>query len=166
MLSLLEKDIANSLQEWNDILPGVINIEVAYVLLEEKEADLNNAIKEKEDLNKRFIEEKELQTGEEGKLRLALIEKEKQISELNQQVSQLKTRAANSTVIGGYSGYSGRMLTAVLAASGAVIPLGPESEAGAMGMAAFCKKCGKSYTQKALGDRGLCNDCEGKKSMG
>ncbi len=31
LLSLLEKDISNSLQEWNDILPGVTNIEKVYM---------------------------------------------------------------------------------------------------------------------------------------
>jgi len=31
LLSLLEKDISNSLQEWNDILPGVTGIEKVYM---------------------------------------------------------------------------------------------------------------------------------------
>lgn len=51
LLSWLEKDIANSIQEWNDILPGVANIETIYALLGEKEAALEVTMSEKEELN-------------------------------------------------------------------------------------------------------------------
>jgi flagellar biosynthesis protein FliQ len=143
LLGLLEKDIANSLQEWNDILPGVANIEVVYGLLDEREKELIIAIQEKEDLNNRLAEEKEFQDGEKEKLQKDLENMKKRVLDLNQEISRLKTQVV---ITSGYSGSTGPM---------------PRELSGLMELlGSKCSKCGKAYVPiNALTDKGLCNDC-------
>lgn len=152
LLGLLEKDVANSLQEWNDILPGVANIEVVYALLDEKENELNTAIQEKEELNKRLAQEKELQAGQKEKLQNEIDKVKKRVSELTQETGRLRTQAVTTS---GYSGYAGPAIT-------------HESLIGLPGLGTWsgaltfqkCSKCGKSYVPiNALSDKGLCSDC-------
>jgi len=147
LLGLLEKDVANSLQEWNDILPGVANIEVVYGLLDEKENELNTAIQEKEELNNRLAQEKEFRAGEKEKLQNDFDKMKKRVSELTQEVGRLQTQAVTT------SGYSGYISTGPIVLSG----LGHLSRNLAVGM---CSKCGKTYEIiNALSDKGLCSEC-------
>lgn len=90
LLSLLEKDIANATQEWNDILPGVSKIEEVYVLLADKESELDITKKEKEQLDKKLTEEKQLNEKEKEDLKIKLDEKERKISELSHQVNKIR----------------------------------------------------------------------------
>ncbi len=88
LLSLLEKDIANSIQEWNDIFPGVIKIEANYSLLAEKEHELNIIEREKEELNKQLSKEKELKAEDKEKLDKLV----KKILQLSQEINKLKSK--------------------------------------------------------------------------
>ena len=142
LLGLLEKDIANSLQEWNDILPGVANIEVVYGLLDEKERELHAAIQEKEDLNNRLAQEKQFQDGEKEKLQNDFDNMRKRVLELTQEVGRLQTQAVTT------SGHSGYFFTAAVPTPRRLIT------------ARICSRCGKPYEViNALSDKGLCSDC-------
>lgn len=153
LLSLLEKDIANSLQEWNDILPGAANIEVVYALLDEKENELNTAIQEKEELNKRLTHEKQFQPGEKERLQNDYEKMKKRVSELTQEVSRLQTQAVKTSEYSGYTVQGGRGLTGSVyePSEGRVLGLGDVK---------LCTLCGKPYIQKASGDIGICDDCK------
>lgn len=143
LLGLLEKDVANSLQEWNDILPGVANIEVVYGLLAEKENDLSIAIQEKEELNNRLAQEEQFQAGEKEKLQKDFDKMRKRVLELTQEIGRLETQAVTT------SGYS------TLAIPFGVSALGPLTK-----IVRACSKCGKPYEiMNALSDKGLCSDC-------
>jgi hypothetical protein len=104
LLSLLEKDIANATQEWNDILPGVDKLEVVYTLLAEKESELEHIEKQKEQLNKQLVERGELSDKEIGNLKKMLDEKESKISDLSYEISRLrlKTEPLVATASGTY----------------------------------------------------------------
>ena len=92
LLSLLEKDIANATQEWNDILPGIDKLEEVYTLLAEKEGELEHTEKQKDQLNKQFVETKELSDKERGNLKKMLDEKESRISDLSYETSRLRLK--------------------------------------------------------------------------
>lgn len=88
LLSMLEKDIANATQEWNDIIPGVTdNIEATYVLLKEKEEELRIAQGEREKL-------KELQAGAEQKEKL-IEDQNRKITGLLQQIGKLEIKTSS-----------------------------------------------------------------------
>ena len=103
LLLLIEKDVANSTQEWNDILPGVNRIEEAYNLLSEKETELNSTLMAKEQLENQRREETNLSDAEKAKLKRELDKKEEKIAELSLEVNQLKSKP----ILSGMSGYSG-----------------------------------------------------------
>lgn len=105
LLSLLEKDIANATQEWNDILPGVNKLEEVYTLLAEKEGELAHIEKQKEQLNKQLEEEKKLSGKETEDLRKELAEKERKISDLSYEISslRLKTEPPVTTASGSFA---------------------------------------------------------------
>jgi rRNA maturation endonuclease Nob1 len=90
-LSFLEKLIINSIQEWNDIIPGIIKKEAVYESLAEKENELENAHKEKEKLNEQLIKEKELNKEEKEKVGKEIKKWEGKISELSREIDSLKT---------------------------------------------------------------------------
>lgn len=149
-LSLLEKDIANATQEWNDILPGVDTIEEIYTILAEKENELDVAEKEKNLLNERIIKGNELGIMEKETLKGELKEKEKEILKLSQEIDKLK-------------------LTTTYPVSG--IGLGLSSynipSHGKMGLTQstkikICSKCGKQYISKSIFDLNECDSCKSK----
>lgn len=152
LLSMLEIDIANATQEWNDILPRVDKIEEVYVLLDEKEDELKNTIEEKERLNSQLTNQKQLGDSERNNLTKKVAEYEKKISDLNNEISILSIKTSSPNI----------GLVDLPKFQGAV--LGPIIE-----MDNHCKQCGKIYKRSRsnavsllLGDRGLCNDCEQK----
>jgi hypothetical protein len=150
LLGFLEKDVANSLQEWNDIIPGVANIEVVYGLLAERENELNVALQENEELNNRLAQEEQLQAGKKEELQEEIDKTRKRVLELNQEIGRLETQAVTTSGYSGYAGYN------------KVTPfLFPKVE-GPLEIHTImqCSKCGKPYQVKALGDKGLCPDCE------
>jgi len=148
LLGLLEKDVANSLQEWNDILPGVADIEVVYGLLSEKENELNTAIQEKEELDKRLAQEKQLQNGEKQELKKEIEGARKKVLELNQVVGRLQRQAVTT------SPYTVYVEPSVIR-----FPF-PSLEGSRNITLTTCSKCGKTYEiVNALADKGLCPDC-------
>lgn len=152
LYSMLEIDIANATQEWNDILPRVDKIEEVYVLLDEKEDELKNTIEEKERLDSQLTNQKQLDDSERNNLTKKVAEYEKKISDLNNEISILSIKTSSPNI----------GLVDLPKFQGAV--LGPIIE-----MDNHCKQCGKIYKRSRsnvvsllLGDRGLCNDCEQK----
>ena len=150
LLGLLEKDVANSLQEWNDILPGVANIEVVYGLLDEKENELNTAIQEKEELNNQLAQEKQFQAGEKEKLQNDFDKMKKRVSELTQEIGRLQTQAVTIWLF-----WILPFLRVQLA------PLAFVLCHGDMLFRYKCLKCGKPYEiTDPLSEKGLCSDCD------
>lgn len=145
-LSLLGKDIANAIQEWNDILPGVGRIEEVYVLLAEKEEELKIREIEKEQLEKRIKKERDSGAEEKKNLEKTLSEKEEEISKLSLEINRLDSQTLPLTL-----GKTESILGSILGST----PLGmPWSQT-------LCSKCGNLYTP-TLGDQGLCLACESR----
>jgi len=143
LLSLLEKDIANAIQEWNDILPGVGKIEIAYHLLSEKEQALEQAKEEKEALNQQLKNLKETDEKDKGSLQEKLDQKEKRIEELEEQVSDIKVNTDVLPLTGASLGTSN-------------VYIGTLSQ-----LAKICKKCGMTYYSAAGNiDDGRCAVCK------
>ncbi len=151
LLSLLEKDMAISLQEWNDILPGAERYEIAFSLLAEKEAVLKMEIQEKEILKSRLFDEKNSQRGGEERLLDALAEKEKTIMELKHQIGILRdTMGSPFPPASGYTTPESHGRTwNINQADSDMIPRRK------------CKSCGSIYlsSRSMLKDSGLCDKC-------
>ncbi len=93
LLAMLEKDIANATQEWNDIIPGVTeDIEVSYILLKEKEEELASAKSNLDRINSEKISDLE----RKGKL---IDEQNKKIDDLQQQIRKLKIKTSSPIAI-------------------------------------------------------------------
>ncbi|MFZ3090805.1 MAG: hypothetical protein WA240_09320 [Nitrospirota bacterium] len=152
LLTLLEKDIANSTQEWNDILPGVVRIEEAYALLAEKENELEITQNEKEQLEKQQEREKELGESEKERLRKDIEKKDKEVLRLSQEISKLQLTADTSA--SGVATISGETIPYYHGLSKFIVPL------------KICSKCGKSYLQNEFNTESLleniCQDCSSK----
>lgn len=148
LLTLLEKDIANATQEWNDILPGIGKIEEVYNLLAEKEEDLRIANNEKEKLNKGLSEERQLGVNEKEVLKKKHDEQEKRINELTEEINKLRI-TRDSVPFSGTANLGGL-----------------RSAFQSLGAFKTCSICGKIYT-KILGDvlagtsggKGICENC-------
>lgn len=147
LLSLLEKDIANATQEWNDILPGVNKLEEVYTLLAEKEAELAHREKEKEQLTKQFKEEKELSGKEKEDLRKVLAEKESKISDLSYEISSLRLKTEPPIVA------SGTFAAGTSFPTTFNVPI-----VGSGSILKQCKGC-KGWFYSSDFFRELCNDC-------
>ncbi len=89
LLSMLEKDIANATQEWNDIIPGVTeNIETSYILLKEKEEELSIALTDLESIKN----EGASNTEQKEKL---IEEQSRKITELQQLIKKLEIKTSS-----------------------------------------------------------------------
>ncbi len=175
LLALLEKDIANATQEWNDILPGVDKIEEIYTVLAEKENELEIAQKEKEQLKDQQEREKELGESEKEKLRKDIVKKDEEVLRLSQEISKLQLAA--STPVSGVSRpilladfvktYS--PCTSVSGESRLAKALrdyeGIETPKATLSNIKTCSRCGKSYFEhdtSKLWVEGICQDCDSK----
>jgi hypothetical protein len=150
LLSLLEKDIANAVQEWNDILPGVGAIEEVYNLLAEKETDLQLAKEDKVQLEGHLKDQKVVGENEKGQLKEKLTKKEQRIAELESQIIKLRTKTDSVPFTGSGLGYS-------------TVPGSSMSSFSPSSMyVKVCSKCGKTYDPSPwfIHDIGLCNDCK------
>jgi hypothetical protein len=88
LLDMLEKDIANATQEWNDIIPGVTeNIEATYVVLKEKEEELKITHDELERIKKESLSSVEQEKNTQ--------ELNKKISTLTEQISKLQIQTSS-----------------------------------------------------------------------
>lgn len=158
LLSLLEKDIANAVQEWNDIIPGVGTIEEVYNLLAEKEVDLQLAKNEKTQLESHIKDQKALGEKEKEQLKEKLAKKEQKITNLESQISILRTKTDAVPFIGGGLGYSG-------AAASSTPSLSSLSLLSSL-YERTCLKCGKIYQPPSLFstaiDSGFCDECKSK----
>ena len=154
-LSLLEKDIANATQEWNDILPGVDTIEEIYTILAEKENELDVAEKDKNLLNEKITKGNELGIKEKETLKGELKEKEKEILKLSQVIDKLRlttTYPVSGMGLGiGLSSYNIHSHEQRLL--GGFAPLTRKI---------ICSKCGKQYISKSILDSS--NECDSCKS--
>lgn len=137
LLRLLELDVANSTQEWNDIVPGVENIEMAYNLLHEKETELREAITDKEALEKDAIKTRALESD--------VTVKTLEIAKLRGEVERLKIATSNTT-----SAVTTSPAIFGLSAGGAAFMKpspGLESytitNVGSLGRRRFCSVCGR-----------------------
>lgn len=151
-LSLLEKDIANATQEWNDILPGVDRIEEIYTILAEKEYEFEVAEKEKISLNEKIKKVNELGTKEKETLKIKIEEKEKEILRLSQEIEKLRltTTSFPSTGLG---------LGSYITLGSGLRGLHPE-EIIQTGRNKICSKCGKEYISRSLLDSNECDSCK------
>jgi len=142
LLSLLEKDIANAIQEWNDIIPGVDKIEEIYVLLDEKEREKELINNEKVELEKKLKEHIELSDKDKETLKNKLYEKDMELLKLSNEVNKLRF---NTTVV-----------------SSGSFPSSLQTPITFSPFEKICLKCGKSYKTDSLFDIGFCDDCKGK----
>jgi hypothetical protein len=175
LLTLLEKDIANATQEWNDILPGVEYKEEIYTILAEKENELEIAQNEKEQLKTQMEKDKELGESEKEKLRKNIEKKDKEALRLSQEISKLQLTA--STPISGISrsiSLADVFKTYIPDTSNSgearlVKTLrdyeGIEAAKATLSNVKICSRCGKSYFEhdtSKLWVEGICQDCSSK----
>ncbi len=165
LLSLIEKDIANATQEWNDILPGVAKIEEMYNVLEEKESELQIQEQQKEQLNQQLKVTTELNAAERTHLNTELENKNREINRLSLEISNLKTTTSTPLL----SGISSMTLPASGADIWAVTKPTPIVHKRYHRTKATCSVCGKEFLKtisypQALPDTNppVCNDCKPK----
>jgi len=161
LVSLLEKDIANAIQEWNDILPGVAALEQVYIIMSEKESELEIIKKEMVQSREQSVNQRELSEKEKEELRGRLNAKEDRINELENEINKLRTKT-NSIPLG-ISGYSDSGLSdSLLGFSSTLSPY--SSILG--GLQCSCKRCGQIYyvsiTADPASSTGLCDSCKSK----
>jgi hypothetical protein len=152
LLTLLEKDLGNSIKDWNDILPAVLEIEAIYASLDQKESENETVRSELEALKTELEKEKTWKANEKEELKQLIASKEKEAADLRAEIYELKRRT--STV------------TSTLASSATIFPIPVSTAPWAAGSitAAFCKKCGNLYQMRALGENGLCDQCNAKQT--
>lgn len=169
LLSLLGKDIANATEEWNDILPGVNQIEKVYALLSDKESELELVNREKDRLKNGVMRKRQLDTREKEKSEKSLRKKEEEILVLTREINKLRSTVNSSSLIG--SGLPGEPLTIKAGSVWGGKPLtladlsSPSGVSVPLGMQ--CSRCGNLYTS-SVGriDEGLCNDCSPRSIQG
>ncbi|MGD0624765.1 MAG: hypothetical protein ABSB32_08605 [Thermodesulfobacteriota bacterium] len=153
-LSFLEKLIINSIQEWNDIIPGIIKKEAVYEFLEEKENELGNALKEKEKLNEQLMKEKELNKEQKEKVDKEIKIWEGTISELSREIDLLKKADTKR--------FSYRQLSPLGMGLAQYEPALTEPPPALTQAAQRCEKCGTLYYPiNALAPL-LCDECRSK----
>lgn len=105
LLSLLEKDIINAIQDWRDILPyEVCGVEEIYKLLEENENQLEIKEGEIKQLSEQLSEQKQLGEKEKEELRKEIRDKGRERLKLSQQIGKLQFIGTTSTAMGLSSG--------------------------------------------------------------
>ena len=161
LLLLIEKDIANSIQEWNDILPGVEQKEIAYLLLEEKEKELEDERKDKEFIITRLRDEQTLKSDEKVKLFEELKTSNEKIKLLSSEVDRLKILSNLPTTASGTSGTSGYPGFTLGIGGTSYRSPGTNFETIIPGSGAqqLCNKCGTWYPVGTLFENGLCVTC-------
>ncbi len=155
-LSFLEKLITNSIEEWNDIIPGIIKKEAVYELLAEKENELKGALKEKERLNEQLIQEKELKKEEKEWVDNELRKWEKKISELSEQINILKRASGPKPLAQVFLEKHSALANAISERQPALTKPTPALSAKR------CSQCGRTYIPVGMSllDETLCNECQ------
>jgi hypothetical protein len=150
LVSLLEKDIANAIQEWNDILPGVAALEGIYNVMAEKESELEVTKKETAQLKEQLINQKELSDKEKKELKEKLSSKENSIDILENEINKLRLKTDSIPL--GISGYASALSNSL--SDLAVNPYGVSLR--------FCVKCGTQYSVPltVIDLSGLCDACK------
>jgi predicted transcriptional regulator len=161
LLGLLEKDLGNSIKDWHDILPAVLEVEALYARLDQKEKENERIRSEVEAAKAELEKEKTWKANEKEELNTLLSSKEKEAEELRMQINELKsiTSTAASALTSaatpgsGWSGYCG-------AGSWGIVDNSP----GGLSFATkqICRNCGKLYNVRAIGENGRCPECNKK----
>lgn len=151
-LSLLEKDIANATQEWNDILPGVDTIEEIYTVLSEKENELEVAEKEKISLNEKIKRGNELGAKDKEILAGKLKEKEKETIRLSQEIDKLRLTTTYPA--------SGLGLRSYIPSLGGGLGELPRTGLLQLSLNKICARCGKEYVSNSFLDSNQCDSCK------
>jgi len=155
LLGLLEKDLGNSIKDWNDILPAVVATEDLYAKLDEKEKENHDIRSQIEKLKEDLEKEKTWTTGEKEELKKLIAAKEEEAAKLRVEIKNLKSMTLAATYA----------LTATPLPASALyytVPAGDisyESLVLTGGQEGTCKNCGKKYKMRAIGENGLCNEC-------
>lgn len=163
LVSLLEKDIVNAIQEWNDIIPGVAILEEPYVMIAEKERELEITKREKVQLSKQLADQQKMSDQEKKELKDKLNNKERRIGDLENQISELRLKT--DTMPLGISGYSGVLGAAQYTAN----PSGSLLGNALLGYTyQRCAGCGSLYTTSPheVSDSNLCDSCKKTKTLG
>jgi len=152
LVELLEKDIANATREWNDIIPGITDLlDVNYDAIEEKEAEFDTILAEKESLRDQLEKQGK---DKDNALQQLLKENEKKLGDINKEIAKLQVSAESSTRAGiiDLSKYSSRQ---ILVGGTALQPIDQLTQT-------TCSKCGKVYIPLTFLNSGLCESCSPK----
>ncbi len=169
LLGLLEKDLGNSIKDWNDILPAVVETEALYAELDEKERE-NDSIRSQLERLKADLEkaekERTLTAGEKEDLKKLIAATEEEAAELREEIKELKSVTATSILksttspqLSAFSPYSGsrRPMENWDSVMGKIDKLADKTLT--VTTQKVCKKCGKLYNIRAIGENGLCPKC-------
>lgn len=151
----MEKDLGNSIKDWNDILPAVLEIEALYASLDQKENEKEGIKSELETLRAELEKEKTSKEKEDLKKLIAL--KEREVLDLRAAIDALKSRASTAA-----STLTSSATTFSTSVGPFMIPAPSVFAAGRILSLTTCKNCGKTYEMRALGENGLCNECNAK----
>ena len=144
LLTLLEKDIANATEEWNDILPGVGEAQQIFILLSEKEGELDVLKNEKTVLEKNLVEARQSDQNKKDELQKKLDEKEVRIRDLSSQIVKFKSTEKNLVDLMGTNLYGQPTSASALAlASGNLF--GRPTGLSSLLNSRVCTKCGASF---------------------
>jgi hypothetical protein len=160
LAQLLGKDIEDSIQEWNDIVPGVDQIAFMFKQLGAKERELDELRTSQNDTEKQLQEldrrDKE-HMAEKATLKYQLANDDMKIKELIGQIKLIRQGTANTT---------STVTSSATAWSGVQGPAGPAyftsgratRVGGSMRFEHFCSNCGNRFWAKESGEN-LCEKC-------
>lgn len=169
LLGLLEKDVANSTQEWNDVVPGLDHIEEIYTMLAEKEEMFAQAREDKEKTDRALVEQKTLSEERRRKLEEISATMDELSSTMQKDILRLQSEVARATTTATSS-------VGTISFAGSTGPSGgfgmgtPVERLGGFGMGtrttklSACSNCRRLYTlsEEAASQLGLCPECYSK----
>lgn len=107
LLSWMEEEVTNAIQEWNDILPDLKKIEESYILLQDMEVELKKIEQEKDVLTKQYERAQQESAAEKNRLKQLIEEKISKIKEFEENSRSLRFETNPFIASGTLSGLSG-----------------------------------------------------------
>jgi hypothetical protein len=184
ILGLLEKDIVLATQEWTDVIPGLVDVELYSNIIKEKELERDekefqyNEVKQELDTAKEALNIKQAKEAADASKITELQKKAEELLKLlnqrNEQISELKmirdvaiSRSTNTStntaygVVGGIISGSSSATNVVAGKSGMGygMKLNDINQSGYAGNMSICKNCHALYARQAIGDDGYCTSC-------